>query len=513
MPGGHRALAVEGDELLGDQVRRGAGLGARALPLRAAHARQRRRVAAGVRGERVDLLGRPVAAPVAELQDEVVAHDPVDRPRRRAREARDAVLAVHDVAAHREVVEEAVDAARAGARGAVHRAPPGQVGLAPDDDVGVVEGEAGRQRRLDHAQRARRAPPRGRVVTSRPSARSWSASAHGGRLVGGQHDAAPARRPAPHVGGEPGGVALDDRRGGDAQAPGLGAGLDRDDVAPAEHRRPRERAAAAPRGRRPRSRRRRRRARAPRRAGRRAGGARAPGSTTTTTRRRAASRRVSDGAPTSVIQPSMPSKSSPSASRSKAARPHGAESARARAPARAAPSGTHSRAGATTTDVQVGARALVGDVERAQPLDLVAEQVDAHRPSAGAGHTSTMPAAHRELAAVLDQVLAAVAGARQPGDQVVAVARVAGGHDQGRHGVAGGQPLGQRAHRRHDDARALACRQAVAQQGARRHRRRVRAHALEGVRVPAREERDLVARAEQRAEPRRAGSRRRSRSR
>ena len=64
---------------------------------------------------------------------------------------RDAVLAVHDVAADREVVEEAVDVARTRARRAVHAAPSGEVALAPHDDLGVVEAEARRQRALEHA--------------------------------------------------------------------------------------------------------------------------------------------------------------------------------------------------------------------------------------------------------------------------------------------------------------------------------------------------------------------------
>jgi hypothetical protein len=55
------ALPVEVDQLLGDEEGRGARLGPGLLPLGAAHARQRRRVAARVRGQGVDLLGRPVA--------------------------------------------------------------------------------------------------------------------------------------------------------------------------------------------------------------------------------------------------------------------------------------------------------------------------------------------------------------------------------------------------------------------------------------------------------------------
>jgi hypothetical protein len=95
VPDGDVALAVEVDQLLSDEVGGRPGLGPGLLPLRPAHARQRRAVSPRVERQRVDLLGRPVAAPVLELEDQVVAGRAVDRPGRRTREPRHAVLAVH----------------------------------------------------------------------------------------------------------------------------------------------------------------------------------------------------------------------------------------------------------------------------------------------------------------------------------------------------------------------------------------------------------------------------------
>ena len=109
------------------------------------------RVAPDVRGQRVDLLGGPVAASVLELEDEVVARRAVDGARRRSREPRHTVLAVHDVTANGEIVEESVDVARAGSCGAMHDATTGEVALAPHDDLGVVEREARGQRAFEHA--------------------------------------------------------------------------------------------------------------------------------------------------------------------------------------------------------------------------------------------------------------------------------------------------------------------------------------------------------------------------
>ena len=145
---GDVALAVQVDQFLRHEEGRRASFGARLLPLGAAHTRQRGVITPGVRGERVNHLGGPVTAAVLELENQIVARCSVDGSRRRTRELRDAVLAVHDETAHREVIEESVDVARTSAHGAVHAASTREVALAPHHDLGVINTEARRERTL-----------------------------------------------------------------------------------------------------------------------------------------------------------------------------------------------------------------------------------------------------------------------------------------------------------------------------------------------------------------------------
>ena len=79
--------------------------------------------------------------------------------------------------------------------------------------------------------------------------------------------------------------------------------------------------------------------------------------------------------------------------------------------------------------VDVVGRALVGDRERRQAVDLVAPEVDAHRMVVGRRVHVDDRAAHRELAARLDLVLAPVAAGDEALDQLVAVDPVARPHD------------------------------------------------------------------------------------
>ena len=97
------------DQLRGHLAGRGPRLGPGALPVRAAHLRQRRRLAAAVGGDGLDLVDREVEAVRAPvLQDQVVPGGPAHGPRRHALEAGHAVLAVDDEAPGLEVVEEPV---------------------------------------------------------------------------------------------------------------------------------------------------------------------------------------------------------------------------------------------------------------------------------------------------------------------------------------------------------------------------------------------------------------------
>ncbi len=107
----------------------------------------------------------------------------------------------------------------------------------------------------------------------------------------------------------------------------------------------------------------------------------------------------------------MPSNVSPSASRSHWPRLNAPAWASSSARARSAAVAQHLPAAEDDDALEVAHRALVGHVEGGQPVDLVAEQVDAHRRVRGRGEHVDDAAAHRDLAAVLDLVLPAVAAA------------------------------------------------------------------------------------------------------
>ena len=80
--------------------------------------------------------------------------------------------------------------------------------------------------------------------------------------------------------------------------------------------------------------------------------------------------------------------------------------------------------------VEVGARALGGDVEDGESFDLVAEEVESQRLQGLGRPDVDDAAAHRELGAVLDEVLAAIAAAHQSRKELVAVELHAASHDQ-----------------------------------------------------------------------------------
>ena len=87
-----------------------------------------------------------------------------------------------------------------------------------------------------------------------------------------------------------------------------------------------------------------------------------------------------------------------------------------------------------------------------QPVDLVAPEVDAHRVVVGRRVDVDDRAAHRDLAARLDLVLAPVAAGDERLDQLVAVDPPARAHDDRLDLLdVGPEPLHQRPHRRDDD--------------------------------------------------------------
>ncbi len=121
----------------------GPGLGAGPLPLGAAQPAHGRRVAAGIGGEQLDLVGGQVELvrpPV--LEEQVVAGGAAHGPGDHAPVAGHPVLAVDDVAARGEVVEEPVDRAGPGPGLAVGAAPAGDVGLGQHGHPGPGQDES-----------------------------------------------------------------------------------------------------------------------------------------------------------------------------------------------------------------------------------------------------------------------------------------------------------------------------------------------------------------------------------
>ena len=127
---GCEPLLVEDDQLLGDLVDRRADLGLGPGPRVPAESGEGRRLAAGVVADGVDLVGRHVQLVAAlVLQQEVVALDAPDGPLHHAAVAGHAVLVVDDVVTRLQVVEELLRIATAGTSRAVTAPPAGEVGL------------------------------------------------------------------------------------------------------------------------------------------------------------------------------------------------------------------------------------------------------------------------------------------------------------------------------------------------------------------------------------------------
>ncbi len=197
---------------------------------------------------------------------------------------------------------------------------------------------------------------------------------------------------------------------------------------------------------------------------------------------------------------SMPSNWSPSASRSHWWRPQGADPDQFGRPL---PHGLvgHQLAAAEQLDPgQVVDRPLVGDVEPGQPVHLVAPQVDPDRLVGGGREHVDDAAPDGQLAAVLDDRLAPVAHAHQPGHQLVDVDLVALGHRHrpGRRPPRA-EPLQDGLDRCDHDARWPALRVGAAQLPQQpetvAHGGHVGAHPLEGQGLPGREDLDVRPRA------------------
>ena len=140
--------------------------------------------------------------------------------------------------------------------------------------------------------------------------------------------------------------------------------------------------------------------------------------------------------------------------------------------------------------------ALVADVEGGQAVDLVAEEVDANRGVGGRGEDVDDPAAHRQLATVLDLVLTPVALPDQLGDEFLGVDALA--LDQGDRGggvAPGAEPLEDGPDRGDDDvgARCTLGEEVPQHREPGPHGGHLGAHPLEGEGLPRREDHDPLA--------------------
>ncbi len=130
VPRRRRPALVELNELAGDLPGGRADARLLLLPVRAAEAVERRLLAAGVRGDRVYLVGRDVELVAAAiLEQQVIPLCSADRPFDEAAVAGDAVHVVNDERSRREIVEEALRRPAPRPRHPVRPAAPGDVGL------------------------------------------------------------------------------------------------------------------------------------------------------------------------------------------------------------------------------------------------------------------------------------------------------------------------------------------------------------------------------------------------
>ena len=186
----------------------------------------------------------------------------------------------------------------------------------------------------------------------------------------------------------------------------------------------------------------------------------------------------------------MPSNIWPSASRSHCSRPHGSAAIEPLGPLAHLVGGQQLAAREHVDLVEVVGGALVADRELGEPVDLVAPQVDADRAVGGGREHVDDRAADRDLAAVLDLFLAPVAGADEPGHEVVAVPLLARRDDEGLDVVdVRAEPLHQRPDRGDDDGgRAVRVAQPPDRAQPAAHGLDGRADPLERQRLPGREQ-------------------------
>ena len=134
--------------------------------------------------------------------------------------------------------------------------------------------------------------------------------------------------------------------------------------------------------------------------------------------------------------------------------------------------------------VDGASRSLVGDIEGAEAVDLVAEEIDADRLRRGGSKHIDDAASHRHLAPVLHLGFTAVPHRHERGHQLFDIDAIPGA-DNHRVSRLRGQPLEQRSDRSDHDLWLRASRQTPSDAESLTHHRHLRAHALERQRVPS----------------------------
>ena len=444
--GGVEALLVEHHQLLGDLGDDRAHLGLGLLPAVTAEPVQRRGVAAGVVAHRVDLVGRHVELVVAlVLEQQVVALHAADGPLDHAGVAGDAVLVVHDVVARLQVVEEPLRVAAGPPGGAVGTAATGEVVLGDHGQLDGGQDAAALQRadvdgRRDAVAGQQRPHPRGRALA-----------------VGGHDDLVPVAGQLGELAHDALGVAGGDRDphrgdggdvgplGGGGDGPGRRVGVGQQ---PVEGEVQAREAVVLPR-----------RGGAPRLGegggqvgllGQQVGGPVAHAAGLEQEHQRVRPDEVEqhvlalgeprqpalhpvEGLPLGQALPLL------AAPRLEGDEPLG--------PLLHLGGGEELAAPEDLDPGQVVGGALVADGELGEAVDLVAPEVDAHRPVGRGGVDVDDRAAHGQLPAVLDHLFAAVAGGDELAHQLVPVALLAGDHHHGLHVLdVGPEPLDERPH-------------------------------------------------------------------
>jgi hypothetical protein len=464
----------------------------------------------------VDLVGRHVQAVVAlVLEQQVVALDPADGALDHAAVAGHAVLVVDDVVADLEVVEEALRVAAPGASAPVRPAPAGEVGLGEDGQPHGVgpQHRPAFQRRHDHLGRP--------ALRRQPLPQALG----GAVAVGTDHDAesvAPQAHEPPDQGGAvahhrvPGRGQHLRRVGavGDAhhvpcRRPGVGEQAVEVEVQPGEavivcllHASPRPRqarsdgaGAAAPVAVAHRAPRHRERCGEVGLLRQQVGGAVAHSPWLAEQHLRAIAHDVEQH----VLAPGEPRQPRLHAVEHQALgqpfpllAPPRLEPDQPLGPLPYLGRGQQLATGEDLDERQVGERALVGNRELGEPVDLVAPEVDPHRAvGRGGEHVDDGPP-HRDLTPVLHHVLAAVPGEHQLRHELVAVELLPGPHDHRLDVLdVGTQPLHERPHRGDDHAgRPLGVSQTPQHPCPPAHGLDGGADALERQRLPRREQLD-----------------------